>query len=224
MPVAISKSEITWGSIYCLLSYLVLPYVLSFLGLLLRIPQWCCQVALFFLNFLCTILIFRRFLLNSGKIALRSIGKHLCHIALGFVFYFTANLAVSYLILIIRPEYTNLNDAGIVSLAENSGIWIAVSTVIFAPAAEELLFRGLLFDAFGRKHPVGAWFLSAGVFSAAHIVGYIGAYDIISFLLAFVQYLPAGFCLAYSYKASGTIYAPILMHTVINLIGILILL
>ena len=219
-----SKSEVNLGSAFYILSYLLLPYLISILGTLFSIPQWCCKVIVFFLNFVISLLIFRRFLLKNGKAALGALGKFLGYTALGLVFYYTSSLAVSYLTFLLRPDFTNLNDASIVSLAEKGGIWIAVSSVIFAPLAEELLVRGLLFHAVHQKCPVLAWFLSAGVFSAAHIVGYIGSYDIISFLLAFLQYLPAGFCLAYAYKSSGTILAPILMHTVINLISITILL
>lgn len=224
MWVRLDKSEKMFGSIYYVLSYFLLPYLLSFLGSLLSIPPWCCQMALFALNFLCTILIFHRFLLKNGKAAVSSMGKTLGYTALGLVFYYTANLVVSYGIFLIRPEYTNLNDANIVSLAENGGIWIAAGSVILVPLAEELLFRGMLFAGVRQKFPIGAWFLSAAAFSAVHILGYIGSYDFVSFLLAFVQYLPAGFCLAYAYAASGTILAPVMMHTVINLVGVLILL
>lgn len=224
MPVSMSKSEVNFGSGFYILSYLLLPYLISFLGMFLSIPQWCCKVILFFLNFIISLFIFRRFLLKNGKAALGSLGKFLRFTVLGLVFYYTSSLAVNYLILLMRPDFINLNDAGIVSLMEKGGIWIAVSSVVFAPLAEELLFRGLLFHTVYEKHPVFAWFLSAGAFSAAHIMGYIGSYDMFSLLLAFLQYLPAGFCLAYAYKSSGTIFAPILMHTIINLISITILL
>ena len=224
MITKMDRSEILWGSIYYVLSYFLLPYLFSFLGILLPIPQWLCQVALFFSNFLFTLLIFRRFLLKSLKTALGSPGRFFGYTALGFVFYYTANFVIVYLITLLRPDFTNLNDSTIVSLAQDGGIWIAASAVVLVPVAEETLFRGLFFNAFGKKHPIGAWFLSAGVFSAIHIVGYIGSYDVFSFALAFIQYLPAGFCLAYAYKASGTILAPIFMHTVINLIGVMILL
>ena len=224
MMVKMDRSEITLGSIYYALSYFLLPYLFSLLGMLFALEQWLCQVALFFANFLFTLLIFRRFLLKSSKAALGSMGKFLGHTVLGFVFYYISNFVVVFLITLLRPDFSNLNDANIVSLAQKGGIWIAAGAVILVPLAEEMLFRGLLFDAWGKKHPIGAWFLSAGVFSAIHIVGYIGSYDVFSFILAFIQYLPAGFSLAYAYKASGTIWAPILMHTVINLIGVMILL
>ena len=38
--------------------------------------------------------------------------------------------------------------------------------------------------------------------------------------LCLLQYLPAGLCLAVAYEKSDSILCPILMHTVINAIGV----
>lgn len=224
MSITMRKSEMMFGCIYYTLSYFLLPSLASLASQALSIPLWCCQVGLFLSNFLFSVGIFHRFLLQNGKLALSKPGKLLLCTTLGLVFYYTANLVVGYGIFLVQPDYTNLNDQGITSLAQEGGIWIAASAVVLVPAAEELLFRGLLFDALRQKSPAAGWIVSAAAFSAVHILGYAGSYDFLSFCLAFVQYLPAGLCLAWAYRASGTIFAPILMHTIINLIGVLILL
>lgn len=224
MPTTMRQSEMMFGCIYCTLSYFLFPSVVSLASDTLSIPLWCCQFGLFLSNFLFSVGIFHRFLLQDGKLALSKPGKILQFTVLGLVFYYTANLIVRYGIFLIRPEFTNLNDQRIINLAQDGGIWIAAGTVVLVPTAEELLFRGLLFEAVRQKHSVWGWILSAVAFSAVHILGYVGSYDFISFCLAFVQYLPAGLCLAWAYRASGTIFAPIAMHTIINLIGVLILL
>ncbi|MBR0446556.1 MAG: CPBP family intramembrane metalloprotease [Oscillospiraceae bacterium] len=224
MPTTMRKSEMMFGCIYYTLSYFLFPSVVSLASDTFSIPLWCCQFGLFLSNFLFSVGIFHRFLLQDGKLALSKPGKILQFTVLGLVFYYTANLIVRYGIFLIRPEYINLNDQRIINLARDGGIWIAAGTVVLVPTAEELLFRGLLFEAVRHKKPIIGWLLSAAAFSAVHILGYIGSYDFISFCLAFVQYLPAGLCLAWAYRASGTIFAPIAMHTIINLIGVLILL
>lgn len=224
MSVTMRKSEMEFGFIYFALSYFLLPSVASLASELFSIPLWCCQVGLFLSNFLFSLLIFHRFLLENGKAALSSPGKLLGCTALGLVFYYTANFVVRYLILLVRPDYTNLNDLRITTLAQDGGIYIAASAVVLVPVAEELLFRGLLFESVRQKHSVWGWILSAVAFSAVHILGYVGSYDFVSFCLAFVQYLPAGLCLMWAYRASGTIFTPILMHTIINLMGVHILL
>ena len=58
-------------------------------------------------------------------------------------------------------------------------------------------------------------------FAIIHIIGYIGKYSALELLMAVLQYLPAGLCLAWAYTKSDTIFAPILIHAAINAVGIL---
>ena len=58
------------------------------------------------------------------------------------------------------------------------------------------------------------------VFAIIHILGYIGKYSLLELLLAVLQYLPAGLCLAWSYTKADTIFAPVIIHAVINFITI----
>ena len=93
---------------------------------------------------------------------------------------------------------------------------VAVGTVILVPPAEELLFRGVLFNRIYQKHPILAWVVSVVSFSLVHLLSYIGQYSPLTFALAFLQYLPAGIAICYAYIRSGTIFAPILFHTLVN--------
>ena len=176
-------------------------------------------MGVFALNFLCTLVIFRRFLLTACKTALQHPLKTLGFSLLGLVLYYIGTFFVTLLILILQPDYLNLNDSSISQLSQQSGIWMAVGTVLLVPVAEECVFRGLLFRGIYDRKPVLAGVLSVCLFSAVHIVGYIGIYTPVHLLLAFLQYLPAGLCLNFAYKKADTIIAPILMHTCINLIG-----
>jgi membrane protease YdiL (CAAX protease family) len=63
--------------------------------------------------------------------------------------------------------------------------------------------------------------LSICLFSLVHLLGYIGQYTPLQFFLAFLQYVPAGIALCGAYITSGTIFAPILLHTAINGLGML---
>ena len=53
-----------------------------------------------------------------------------------------------------------------------------------------------------------------------HILGYIGQYAPLELFMAFLQYLPAGMCLAWSYIRGDTLFAPILIHAAVNYIAI----
>ena len=72
---------------------------------------------------------------------------------------------------------------------------MSFATVFLVPVAEETLFRGLLFRGLYDRSPVLSWLISTVVFSLVHIAGYIGQYDPMMLLMAFLQYLPAGICL-----------------------------
>ncbi|MEM6294375.1 MAG: CPBP family intramembrane glutamic endopeptidase [Myxococcota bacterium] len=99
---------------------------------------------------------------------------------------------------------------GIVALVESfkSGegqvafVMLAVSAVLAAPCAEELLFRGLLFRRIaGRGHVPEAFALSAAAFAAIH-----------ANLAGFVIYLWLGFVFAEAYRRSGRLWVAMLVH------------
>ena len=78
------------------------------------------------------------------------------------------------------------------------------------------MFRNLY-----KTSPIAAYLVSMGVFAAIHVVGYIGSFSPLHLLLCFVQYLPAGFCLAWCYRQTGTLLAPVIMHTLVNTVSVL---
>ena len=82
------------------------------------------------------------------------------------------------------------------------------------------MFRGLLFRGIYGKSRVAAYLISALCFCLIHVANYIGSYELPLLAMCFVQYLPAGLILAWSYEKSNTILTPIAIHTVINAIGI----
>ena len=100
---------------------------------------------------------------------------------------------------------------------------VVIGTVLLVPMAEETLYRGLIFGFLYTKNRLAAYLVSAAVFSAIHLLGYIGSYSAPHLLLAFIQYLPAGFVLAEAYRFSGSIFAPIVIHGGINAIGLMLL-
>lgn len=221
MSNPLKKSEIVWGTAYTLFQFFLLGIIAVILNLFLQLPEWQLQVGIFALNFLITLIIFRNYLLGSFKTALQKPLRVLGFTLLGFVHYYLGMILVSTIIMLVSPDYFNLNDAAISEMAQESGLWMTVSVVLLVPVAEECIFRGLCFRAIYDRSPVLAWILSVSLFSVAHLVGYIGLYSPVKLLLAFLQYLPAGISLAFAYKESDTIVTPALIHTCVNLIGML---
>ena len=118
------------------------------------------------------------------------------------------------------PDFSNVNDNAILELSQEHPGLFAFGTILLVPVAEEVIFRGSLFQGFYRNNRKFAFLLSVCCFAAIHIVDFIGQEDWKTLLFCFLQYLPAGIALANAYVASDTIIAPILMHITINLIAV----
>ena len=97
---------------------------------------------------------------------------------------------------------------------------MAFCTVLLVPITEELLYRGIFFGGLYNRSRIGAFILSTAVFSLVHVAAYAGTVPPLTMFLCFLQYIPAGIALAWAWTRSGSILSPILMHMVINAIGI----
>ena len=223
LSVTMTPREKTVGFIYFPIQLFCLPLLLSIanmlIGYLLSV-SWL-NFLYFFINFVSVLVIFGHFLKENGKIALSAPWRCLRFAAIGLIAYQFLSNVVLLLIVHVRPDFFNVNDAAINTMAQNDYGLIAFSTVILVPIAEEVLHRGLIFGQLYNRNRVAAYLISMIVFSAMHILDYIRVYEWQMLLLCFLQYLPAGLCLGWAYAKSDSIWVPILMHTAINQIGIL---
>lgn len=223
LSVSMSRTEMILGLVYLVVQLLVLPAVLVFINLLLGSPLSGAQVnfVFFCIDFLCITLIFHRFLLNSAKLALANIFRCLRYAAVGLALYWAGSMVINVLILTVYPEFSNVNDQSIMELTNQNRTLMAIGTVLLVPVVEETLYRGVVFGCLYRRSRVAAYAVSTLVFAALHVVGYIGQYEALHLAMCFLQYIPAGLCLAFAYVKADTVWAPILMHISINQIGIL---
>ena len=79
---------------------------------------------------------------------------------------------------------------------------------------------GLRLDFLTDVHGLGAALAEAAALGQIHGAGHIAGKNL-PLALCFLQYIPAGIALAWSWKRSGNIFSPILMHITINALGIL---
>ena len=216
------KDEVRYGWAFYVLQLLILPSLLVWGNQLLLHPlsEAALNFALFALNFLCTTVIFHRFLLASGRQALMTPFRTLRMAVFGLLLYYVGMALVVALILALRPDFSNANDANILALTQDNYPLMALGTIVLVPITEETLYRGLIFRGLHQKSRLAAYAVSALVFAAVHVVSYIGTMDWGLLGLSLVQYLPAGLALAWAYEKADTIWAPILMHMTINQISI----
>ena len=90
---------------------------------------------------------------------------------------------------------------------------IAVQAVVFAPAQEELIFRGYLYGLARRHLGVGAGLvISSALFAGIHL-----------HLPSFAGLFVLAVCLALAYEWTGSIFVPMAMHALFNLLSVVVL-
>lgn len=221
LSIATTRQENLLGFIYLAFSQLLLPDLIAITAYSLgfSISLATLNVIFFLVNFISIVAIFHRFLGRSLKKAWKSIPKCLLYVIMGFGMYYWASLLFGILISRINPSFANVNDQAIEGIAQELPKLMTFATVFLVPVVEETLYRGLVFQGLQRKHRILAYIVSVTAFSLIHIVGFIGSADWMTLGICFMQYLPAGIALAWAYEKADTIVAPILIHIIINQIG-----
>lgn len=225
LSAKLTQKELYRGLVYLLIELFALPAAMKILNSALPHPLSTARLNFIFfcINFLAVVLLLRKFLCKNIQDAAEILPKCLITATMGVLFYFAANYAVSSLIRFFHPAFANVNDANVAAMLEEDFVLMAIGTVLLVPATEELLFRGVIFRGLYDRSPVLAYAVSTVSFALIHILGFTGTADALTLFLCFVQYLPAGMILCRCYDRSGTIVTPILTHTVVNLVGILVL-
>ena len=217
-----SNQEILWGFVYFAFQLLFLPPLLLWINKQLAVPVTEAELNFIYYltNFIAVVLIFHGFLGHC----LTQVGQHPAYfcqaVILGLAAYYACSWAVEQTASRFVPTFTNWNDASIAGMSHSSFFLTAVGTVILVPPAEECFYRGLIFRSLYGKSRWAAYFVSMLAFTAVHIMGYLGQYSAVELMIALAQYLPAGLCLAWSYTKADTIFAPILIHAIINFTAI----
>ena len=219
----LTPNETVFGFLYFLLQLLIIPGILVAVNMLLHNPmsEAVLNVVCFAVNFLAVLVIFRKFLI-ANWVSVREQPWSILRCAfLGLLIYMAGNAIVSLPITALDPEFANINDAAIMEMVQEHFGLMTLGTVFLVPLAEECFYRGLIFRTCYDKHPILAYGLSMVIFSMAHVAGYVLLADFTTLALCFLQYLPAGFALAWTYRKSGSIYASVLIHMTVNQTGML---
>lgn len=221
LPIQPTLSETRWGIRYWLFQMIFLSNLLSVVLYLLfpGYPRVWLDMAYFAVNFAAVVWIFRAYLRHSAKEFVSRWRSAAACFAIGLPCYFLLTYALSTVTVWLMPGFFNVNDAAI-SVSMDQSFWLmAAGAVLLAPVTEELLYRGLLFGLLHRRSRLLAYTVSALVFCAIHVSGYVGIYPLGLLAVCFLQYLPGGLVLAWAYERSGSIFAPIAIHMAINIIG-----
>lgn len=219
----LTKKELSHGIRYLLFQTVFLPSLLSFANGFFPITLSAAWLnALFFsLNLMAALWILRRYLKGFFPVNC----KQLVSILVAGILFFAVNQGCSRILgklfSSMVPDFFNSNDRSVAALLRENFPVMALCTVIFVPITEECFFRGVLFRGLYDRAPWAAWVCSVLLFSFVHVMNYVGTVSPFPLFLCFLQYIPAGICLAAAYRLSGSLLCPILIHAAVNAVGLL---
>lgn len=214
----LSAREKQWGLLYLLFKEFFLSSLLYAFNDMLTTPlrAGLLNFLYFFINATATVVIFGQFLQKNLLRASRFYRRILLCAGAGFAGYWVCSSVLTLAIQAAFPDYVNLNDSTVWSMTGSDPAFMVLGTVLLAPIAEELLYRGLIFGGLHGKNAAAAYLISALLFAAIHVLSFVGRYPTGYALLALVQYLPAGLIFAWSYARSGSVFTPLLIHIINN--------
>ncbi len=220
--ISMSRSEKILGLVYFAFSILALSSVLHWFNSQLASPMDAAtrNFLRYLVDFVFVAMIFHSFLGDSLVAAWRDLWNFVQAVVLGFVAYRVCSWAFDWAMSYLFPGFRNINDTAISAMAGSSYVLMVIVVVFLAPVTEEVLYRGLIFRSLWRSSKVAGYLVSMAVFSAVHVLAYIGTESVTTLVLCFLQYLPAGLCLAWTYTKADNIFAPVVVHAIVNAIAI----
>lgn len=220
-----TPNELVFGFIYFLLQLLVIPGIIVAVDMMLpaALPEAVLNFIVFAINFLAVLVIFWKFLRANWQVVRRQPWAALRWAGIGLAIYMAGSFLFGWIVPQIDPDFANINDAAIMEMVQGHFTLMSVGTVFLVPIAEECFYRGLIFRGLYDRFPVLAYLLSMSFFSLAHVLGYVVLADWQTLVISFFQYLPASFALAWSYRKSGSIFVPVLIHMSVNQMGMLLM-
>ena len=133
--------------------------------------------------------------------------------------YLLLAYGVSYLSDIVFSFLTpaTSNQMALNELVEMTGrqelLYLLLITCLLGPITEELVYRGVLMNTFLKDSPwYGDVLLSACVFGYVHVSSGLTP-------LAFFTYASGGAIVAFLYRKTHSLYYPILLHIMINILA-----
>ena len=132
-----------------------------------------------------------------------------------FMLYVATYILANVVISIVNRLFPNIATQYSVyeSFFNFENIWLSILVMALLPAVfEEVLFRGVIFNSFNQTYgkTIGV-LISALIFGIYHMNWIQGVF---AFIL--------GLMLAYVYIKSGSLYVPIILHFINNLIAVLV--
>ena len=166
-----------------------------------------------FLEFSVTLLAMLYLLVFEGRkiLELKWKWRYLVYLLLAYGVSYLSDIVFSFL----TPATSN--QIALNELIEMTGrqelLYFLLITYLLGPITEELVYRGVLMNIFLKDSP---WY--GDVLLSACVFGYVHVSDGIT-PLAFFTYASGGAIVAFLYRKTHSLYYPILLHIMINILA-----
>ncbi|MEA4893677.1 MAG: type II CAAX endopeptidase family protein [Oscillospiraceae bacterium] len=221
-----TKPQKIAGLIYLPFHIFIIPFFLGMAGTWLPggLNDLTANIIYYAVGFAFCLIVMWKYLRNAFDIMLDNPAVGIAAIIFGFFLYFLLSyLAIGVLLMIIGDSFANPNNEALKSLTKDS-LQAALGLAVFiAPIVEEVLFRGVVFGSLRPKHRVWAFVISTGLFALYHVWQYALLSMDWRTLLYAIEYIPAGYALAWTYEKTNSIWIPIFLHTFINIFSSMLL-
>ncbi len=114
----------------------------------------------------------------------------------------------------------NENNEAIDEEAKRTGVRMFAAAALFAPFAEELIYRFFIFRLIGSKNLILAHIVTAAVFGFSHVWWFVLVDGDITQLAAMLPTFCMSLGFSVLYQKTGTLAYPIILHMVINIIAL----
>lgn len=216
-----SKTELLPGAIYIPVHIIVLDFLVP---LAVRAispgtsPLWT-NLIYFAISLAFILAVMHRFLATSIRDLLECRFDALTAIVVGYFAYYIMRWLLSLIFWLAGWSAFPAVEGILSQVRLNSGVFPVVS-IILAPIVEEVLFRGVAFGGLRKKSRIAAYIVSFLVYGFYRVWGNIFTGFGWGLLIDFTYYLPASLALCWCYEKSGSVWGPILLHMLINLLSI----
>ena len=138
---------------------------------------------------------------------------------LGAAIHYGGTFVIDWAAQRLSISLTLFNNDTVSELLTGGGTVMTIATVLAAPIIEETLVRGLVFGTIRDASRLLAYIVSILVFVFMHTWQYFLLYAPGAVLLSALPYIPAAAALCFAYEKSGSIWAAISLHAIINAVA-----
>ena len=216
------QNEITFGWLFLPIHIFLIPQLVRWLLPILHLSvSGSGANALYFaLSLTIVLIVYSRYFSASGKIFSQHLGRGLGAIILGFALQYTLTTLLLTLLTNLFGSIPNPNNDLIAEYAAQDKLPVLFCALVAAPIVEETLLRGAVFTSLYPKSKFFAYLVSAVLFAAMHVWQFTNL-GVATLLVAGLCYVPSALAFAWAQHYSDSVFAPIILHFLINLMAVL---